>query len=303
LIQATAIYYFAQMHGGQMTGTVVSVLNMKGGVGKTTISAHVMRVFYHHFKKKVLLVDLDPQFNLTQCLITRAQYELLKASNKTILSVMETPSNVGLFDVAISNPKPPPPSEVTTLLRRFTDDSAYLHLVAGNFDLVKYSLISDHQKLAKVQTRFLQFIALARTEYDLIVIDCNPSSSFLTLCALHACSELLVPVRPDKYSILGLELVSDFLERVPTIQPKPNLSVLLNGIPTQQYDATIENELRAHKTFGKLVLTSKLRQSKLLVASNNYTGFATDKPVPYKDLLKTEISTIIVELAKSWNIK
>jgi chromosome partitioning protein len=48
---------------------------MKGGVGKTTISAHVMRVLYHANGKKVPLVDLDPQFNLTQCLRSRAEYD------------------------------------------------------------------------------------------------------------------------------------------------------------------------------------------------------------------------------------
>jgi chromosome partitioning protein len=60
-----------------MPGQVVAVLNMKGGVGKTTISAHLMRVLYHNFAKRVLLVDLDPQFNLTQCLVSRADYDTL----------------------------------------------------------------------------------------------------------------------------------------------------------------------------------------------------------------------------------
>jgi chromosome partitioning protein len=182
------------------------------------------------------------------------------------------------------------------MLRYFTAKSAYLHISPGDFELVKYSLITDPQKLASVQQRFLQFVALARTEYDLVVIDCNPSSSFITLCALHACSKLLVPVRPDRYSVLGLELVADFLDRIPTIVPKPEITVLLNGIPTTGYDPTTENALRAHKTFGKLVLTSTLRQSKLLAASSGYTGFATDKPVPYKDLLRTEIAAIVAEL-------
>ncbi len=289
--------------GHLMAGEVISVLNMKGGVGKTTVSAHVMRVLYHQMKKKILLLDLDPQFNLTQCLMTRSQYDKIKEANKTIFNAMEPPSEVGLFDVAVTTHKPPAPSTLAVTLRSFNDGSAYLHLVPGNFDLVKYSLIDDHQKLAAVQQRFLHFISMARAEYDLVVIDCNPSSSFITLCALHACSRLLVPVRPDRYSILGLELVADFLDRIPTIQPKPEITVLLNGIPTQGYDPSTENALRAHSTFGKLVLTNTLRQSKLLLATSDYTGFATDKPVPYKDLLRIEIGTIVSELAKLWNIQ
>jgi chromosome partitioning protein len=285
-----------------MAGQVVSVLNMKGGVGKTTISAHVMRVLYHHLGKKVLLLDLDPQFNLTQCLITRVEYEALKKKHKTIFTAMEPPSNIGLFDVATTHHHPPAPSTMIERLRHFKDGSAYLDLVSGNFELVKYSLIDDHHKLSAVQQRFLHFVSLARKEYDLIVIDCNPSSSFITLCALHACSRLLVPVKPDRYSMLGLELVADFLDRIPTIHPKPEITILLNGIPTQGYDPTTENELRAHKTFGTLVLSNKLRQSKLLLASSDYTGFATDKPVPYKDLLRTEIRAIVTELAKRWKV-
>jgi len=109
-------------------------------------------------------------------------------------------------------------------------------------------------------------------------------------------------VRPDRYSVLGLELVADFLDRVPTIVPKPDITVLLNGIPRTGYDPTTENELRAHKTFGKFVLTNMLRQSKLLAASTDYTGFATDKPVPYRSLLKTEIGAIVGELVTRWGL-
>lgn len=281
-------------------GKVVSVLNMKGGVGKTTISAHVMRVFYNRYVLRILLIDLDPQFNLTQCLIKRHAYDDLKDNGFTVFSAMEPASNVGLFEVKTTSRPPPAPSEIAIGLRHFLSADARLDLVPGNFALIKYSLISDQNKLNSVQKRFLQFISKARKEYDVVVIDCNPSSSFITLCALHACDDLLVPVRPDRYSVLGLELVADLLEQIPTIFPKPEITVLLNGIPRQGYDRSVENELRAHETFGPLVLTKMLRQSRLLSASPNYTGFATDKPVPYRELLKTEISEIVDELADRW---
>jgi len=284
------------------SGQVVSILNMKGGVGKTTISAHVMRVLYRRRQKKVLLIDLDPQFNLTQALVTRAHYDNLKSQNKTIFTAMEPPPSVSLFDVAVTTLPPPPPTDISIRLRRFTNDAAFLDVIPGNFELVKYSLIDDRSKMAHVQQRFLRFIAIARSIYDLIIIDCNPSSSFITLCALHACSRLLVPVRPDRYSMLGLELVADFLERLPTIHPKPAISILLSGIPNQGYDMSTENALRAHQTFGPLVLTNKIRYSRLLVATSDYTGFATDKPVPYRLLLEAEIGLIADELAVQWGI-
>jgi chromosome partitioning protein len=252
--------------------------------------------------KRVLLVDLDPQFNLSQCLLTRASYDKLKQEGNTIFIAMEPLPNIGLFDVATTIKPPPQPSTIAHRLRSFRGSIAYLDLIPGNFDLVKYSLVDDRLKLERAQQRFLHFVSLARQEYDLIVIDCNPSSSFITLCSLRASSKLLVPVRPDRYSVLGLELVSDFLDRIPTINPKPEIAILLNGIPTQGYDPRTENELRAHNTFGPLVLTNRLRQSQLLVASSGYTGFATDKPVSYRHLLRTEIGAIVTELAQRWGL-
>lgn len=131
-------------------GKVIAVLNMKGGVGKTTISAHVMRVLYHQNSKRMLLIDLDPQFNLTQCLMGRSAYDSLKKDDKTIFTAMEPPSKVGLFDVATSPQPTPAPAALAKRMRQFTDNSAYLDLVPGNFDLVKYSSIEDKGKLAAV---------------------------------------------------------------------------------------------------------------------------------------------------------
>jgi chromosome partitioning protein len=153
---------------------------MPGGKVITTISAHVMRVLYHKHIKKMLLIDLDPQFNLTQCLMTRASYDALKKTNKTIFTAMEPPSTVGLFDVAVTSQAPPAPNTLSTRLRRFSDETAFLDLIPGNFDLVKYSLVTDPGKLQAAKQRFLHFVALARKTYDIVVIDCNPSSSFIT---------------------------------------------------------------------------------------------------------------------------
>ena len=76
-----------------MRTPVLSILNMKGGVGKTTVSAHVMRVLYHRMKKRVLLMDLDAQFNLTQSVMTQVKYDGLEEF-ETVKSCFEPlPSN------------------------------------------------------------------------------------------------------------------------------------------------------------------------------------------------------------------
>jgi chromosome partitioning protein len=282
---------------------VVAVLNMKGGVGKTTISAHVFRVLFERSRAGVLLIDLDPQFNLTQALFKRAQYDEIKRQKHTMMSVMEPPSDLGLFDIKESALPPPDPQ---TLRRRFlyfpgSNPVIELGIIVGDFDLVKYSWMDDNKKLMSVRNRFLRFIEHAKMQYDIICIDCNPSSSFLTLCALHACgTHILVPVKPDRYSLLGLEILSEFLERVP-ITPKPQIVVVLNGIPRRgggQDVADIEAELRAHPDFGSRILAGVIHDSGLLRARTDYTGFATDRRVAWKNTLRTEIAGIADEIAK-----
>ena len=276
---------------------VVAVLNMKGGVGKTTISAHVMRVLYHRHRIKTLLVDLDPQFNLSQALISRTSYDKLKDSDRTILSVMEPPQSRGLHDIRTSDSPPPKAAAVVRQLRHILRSNVTLDLLLGDFRLIKYSMIDNRLKLDSMQKRFLRFIGESRRAYGLICIDCNPSSSFITSCALHACTHILVPIRPDRYSVLGLEILCDFVSQIPTIHPQPEILALLNGIARQNSSSAVEDELRAHATFGGKVLTNPLYQSGLLVAETGYTGFATDKPVPWRRLLKKEISAVVDELA------
>jgi chromosome partitioning protein len=280
---------------------VIAVLNMKGGVGKTTISAHVLRVLYERRRLGTLLIDLDPQFNLTQALLTKENYDEVKSKNKTIMSVMEAPPDVGLFDVKTSSLHPP---EAADVIRGFYTFNSMvppqdLDLVPGDFRLVKYSLMDDSKKLSFVKDRFVEFINETKKHYKIICIDCNPSSSFLTLCALRVCTHLLVPVRPDKYSVLGLDMLHQFVNHLPGLFPKPQYIVLLNGMPAT-HDATsrnIEAELRGHAIFGSWTLASSIHETTLLRARPDYTGFATDRRVSWSSKLRTTINGVSDELA------
>ncbi|WP_426314099.1 ParA family protein [Methylobacterium fujisawaense] len=279
---------------------VVAVLNMKGGVGKTTMSAHVFRVLYQSKRVSTLLIDLDPQFNLTQALFKRSAYDDIKSQGRTISAVMEPPSNVGLFTVKKSSI---PPADVDSLKHDFyhlsKNDPKPLSIIAGDIALVKYSLMDDNKQLLAVRERFLNFINASKDKFELICIDCNPSSSFITLCALHACTHVLVPVRPDKYSVLGLEMLTEFVAGVPSINPKPQFIVALNGIPRSgggEDVASIEAELRAHPDFGKKVLARVIHETSLLKAKTDYTGFATDRRAPWSSLLRQEVTAFANEL-------
>jgi chromosome partitioning protein len=280
---------------------------MKGGVGKTTISGNLFRVLFEQFRTGTLLLDLDPQFNLTQALFTRASYERLKNTGGTILRALEPASDAGLFEISTSAAAPPRAEKIAHTLWSFSKTSTKpaetLSIVLGDFRLVKYALITESRKLDAVRDRFFRFVDAARRDFKLVVIDCNPSSSFFTLCALRVCTHLLVPVRPDRYSILGLELLTDFIDSIAVIHPKPPISVVLNGVPRTNYDRSIEDELRAHPVFGTDTLASVIHKSDILVAKPDYTGFATDKPTPNKMKLRNNFSAVAAELATRLGIK
>jgi len=279
---------------------VIAVINMKGGVGKTTISAHLFRVMFEILRVGTLIIDLDPQFNLTQAVFTRSRYDSLKKRNKTVYQALEPYPSSGLFTIRTSLEPPPRPIDIGEPLWYVpnTDPRESLVVIPGDFDLVKYNLMHDNRKLEAVQQRFSDFIKMARHDYKIVVIDCNPSSSFLTLCALHACTHMIVPVRPDRYSILGLELISDFVDGIPTIIKKPDIIVVLNGVPRNNYKPKVENDLRAHRVFGTLTLANRIYESGLLVANPDYTGFATDRRVSHRRQLMRELNSVAIELSQ-----
>lgn len=286
------------------TCPVVAVLNMKGGVGKTTISAHVFRHLYSQLKKRVALIDFDPQFNLTQAVISQVDYEKYKAAGRTIFSVMESSAAPSIFKVNSNLGPPPDLSSVSVRLRRFpgTNPETNLLLVPGDFDMVKYSMIGDGKILEPVKARFLKFIENVRLERELVCVDCNPSSSFMTICALQAATHVLVPVRPDRYSLLGLKMLNRFISELPQLAKKPEIIVLLNGVKSTGYDATVENALRSDPDFGPLTLANSLHISKVLEASVGYTGFATDKR-GQGWRVTPNITAIVDELAVALGIK
>lgn len=279
---------------------------MKGGVGKTTISANVSRVLFERKKIGTLLLDLDPQFNLTQALFKREDYDALKGKNKTILPVFERPQDVSLF--SISKEKSPPPSAeaIGKTLYHFPKSVPEINLsvIPGDFQLVKYSLMDDTGQLKIARGRFLEFIENEKKNYGLIVIDCNPSSSFLTLCALHACTHILVPVRADKYSILGLEMLNDFVQSLHTVPKKPEFIIAMNEVPRSKdkETASIESELRAHSVFGAKTMVAAVKKSSHLRAKTDYTGFATDRRGAWTDVLRKDIATFADELASKLGV-
>lgn len=181
---------------------VVCVINLKGGVGKSTITALLARRAYSMRGKDVLAIDLDPQANLSQALM-RDNY------NKFLLDRM--PSIVELFRGYI------PPSgsrtkarsldtgNVTQTIFRYGERS--LQLIPSRFDFSD-NLTDSVRPDPTVLSRFLSDNFEAK---DLILIDCAPTESILTQAAYHASGLVLIPVKPEYFATIGFPLLQESL--------------------------------------------------------------------------------------------
>ncbi|GJD47225.1 hypothetical protein AFCDBAGC_5117 [Methylobacterium cerastii] len=279
-----------------MPAPVVAALNMKGGVGKTTLAAHVFREVFATKSLSVLLIDLDPQYNLSQQLLTKRTYESLGSSGKTALRLFEPAPTSDFFDINTSKMEPNNPKEFAfQLMYLVTKPNKNISLIAGTFELTKYSFISDNSKLNHARDHFKHAISKARSEYDLIVLDMNPSSSFLTLCGLAVATDVFSPVRPDKFSVLGLDLVKRLIDH-PSVSPAPNLHIVMNGVRRGHSITDTEKDIRVADFFKDKILTNRIYHSGVLAARSDYTGFASERKVANKIQISGELRNVGVEL-------
>jgi chromosome partitioning protein len=104
---------------------------------------------------------------------------------------------------------------------------------------------------------------------------------------------VISPVRPDKFSILGVGMLDRLFDHIGIA---PIHITIINGVKRHAALAQVELELRAHPKFGPTVINQRLPISKLLEAASDYTGFATDKKGPYSSVLRAEIGKIAQEI-------
>lgn len=283
---------------------VVAVLNMKGGVGKTTVAANVFRELYRRIpaSSKTLLVDFDAQHNLTQQVVSRKKHEELEQEKRTLWHLFEPTNPPNLFEVSENKRTDVGKYENFTYELKSTTAKHELLLLPGDFRIALLNLREKPETLEMPRKRFQDFMRKAREDCALIVLDCNPSSSFLTRSAIEAATHLLVPVRPDRYSILGLELLNQYMTYLPLAQA-PELMVIMNA--TRDHGSSVEAELRRHQKFGPNVLATRIPETDVLVARADYTGFGVDRTargtnrrVPYSKITRRVLSDAADEIGR-----
>jgi len=179
---------------------IIAIANNKGGIGKTTSVINIGAALAN-FQKKVLLIDFDPQANLSKSLGFRdcEQTIIDTLIGEQLPKQLEVKKNVSLLPADLS----------------LTKAEQQLNPAQGDHHLLKELL----QPLLK--------------EYDFILIDCPPSLNILTTSALTAAHYMLIPVQAE---FLALEGLASFLDAIEKIQKRINTALAIAGIFVTRFD-------------------------------------------------------------------
>lgn len=222
--------------------TKVSLINMKGGVGKSTLCINLAWHFasYGDWNKKVLVVDLDPQFNASQYLIGVKEYQNILNSNKpTIWDIFEQGTRTPGGKASLPDPHSPIHKH-----REFYRGGE-IHLIPSQLDLA-FSLKNPGHK----ERHLPRLIRDVEKEYDLILIDCAPTESVLTTAAYLSSDWLLVPVKPEYLSTIGLPLLVNSMEDFK--QEYENKKIELAGVVFNATSDYLPEEALAKETVKKI---------------------------------------------------
>ncbi|ASI63356.1 chromosome partitioning protein ParA [Lactiplantibacillus plantarum subsp. plantarum] len=237
---------------------VISFINMKGGVGKTTLTKEIGFRLSNSLNKEVLLIDVDPQINLTQSVFKHFNYaqseeiaqKLKKQYNddnsdtkdnnsdtkdqavNSNTTKVSTASIKKVFESSVSGPASPEECILT-----FPNTS--LSIIPGELGI---EFITRNLNSTQLENGIYNFISAhkLRSKFDYILIDCPPTYSSYTVAALKPSDFYVVPVKPEAYSILGINMLNKVVEAITSDnfiffekRPLKNLGIILTDIKSK----------------------------------------------------------------------
>ena len=189
---------------------IISIINQKGGVGKTTTVINLASALSQQ-GKKILVIDLDPQGNAT----TGLGLSNTEQSDKTIYGILNGTT-------AISN-----------VIKKTSFEN--LDLITSNVDLsgLEVETAGDSDRAFILKTKLIAYLNDSRALYDYVLIDCPPSLSLLTVMALVSSNSLLVPLQTEFFALEGLTQLMKTIDRI-KVNLNPKLAI--QGILLTMYD-------------------------------------------------------------------
>lgn len=253
--------------------TIISFINMKGGVGKTNTTKEIGYYLATNENKKILFIDIDPQANLTQSFFKKFNYvqkeleELVEGKLSDLDEIIDEESNQNyVVNSPLSNIKNKKettasihklfkPGKINHLKKSdcIVELSENIHLIPGTLEAV---FLERSNSIENNLYNYIKNLNL-RDEYDYIFIDCPPTYSNYTIAALISSDFYLTPAKADAYSILGIKMLHDVVQQIKEIHSVYFESKQLNSLGviltnTQPSNKGIETNKNLIKSSKKL---------------------------------------------------
>lgn len=244
---------------------ITAIANQKGGVGKTSTTINLGSALAES-GHRVLLVDLDPQFNCT------AGLGIDPSEDQSIKTVYDLLQDTSL-------------DPVETILQTNLEN---VDLIPSCLDLAGAELLLPQMVGAE---KLLQESVRKISGYDFILIDCPPSLGRLTLNALTAASEVLIPIQIGKWSLTG---TGQLLETIDLVKQRLNRALRIVGVLCTMFDTrtSLSHEIltRIQEEFGALAFTTTIKTAtkvgEAAVADTSVLNYAKNSAVAqsYREL-------------------
>ena len=217
-------------------GYVISTANMKGGLGKTTLTVNLATCLAKNHGKRVLVLDLDTQISATLSLMSPIEFAKLRKKRRTLRYLID--------DIVKSSNKEK--LSIQEIIQPSLNNLPGLDLLPGDIDLYDEFVVSQmlHQQAVNlgennfeaIWNRFERvllgkIIEPIRNEYDFILLDCAPGYNLLTRSALATSDFYVLPAKPEPLSVVGIQLLERRIAQLKeSHENEANINISMLGI-------------------------------------------------------------------------